>query len=518
MKRIVADKYNILFWLILVIAILSRIILLDKYPLGLHEDEAGMMYDAYALAEYGTDRYLNENPVYLVNFGGGQSIMYAAITSILFKIFGVSTLIARIPSAFFSILAIILAYILSRKYIGKKYAVTLAFLITICPWHIMQARWGLDCNLLSSFIMISVFTFLNSKKDWHFIISGMFWGLTLYTYALSYIMLPIFFLSLCAYLLYVKKITLKQIIITILPIFVLAIPLILLQIVNITGKGSIKLGPFTIPMLYNYRVSEIGFGNIINNFTTKNNIFKLLFVADHNLFNSFTEFGTIYYVLIPFVLGGLIINIKETVISLKHKEFSLRTVFLIQFVTIFLCLLVVSDLQLYKLNPLFIMLLTFGTDGILCVYNKKKILGNIVIGVLILSFIAFIIFYFRNINQKVEISFNSDVIPLVEYLEEHYPNKDIVLKTDAIQTYIYVLLGSKMSPYDFYNSAQIHRIGSALAVPKVGRYSFISSDAEKDKIYVIERTNNIDARKLLEQLEQEGFKRNIYNNFLIYSN
>lgn len=518
MKKIVADKYDILFLVILVIAILSRIILLDKYPLGLHEDEAGMMYDAYSLAEYGTDRYLNENPVYLVNFGGGQSIMYAGITSVLFKLFGVSTLIARIPSAFFSILAIILAFVLSKKYIGKKYAVILAFLITICPWHIMQARWGLDCNLLSSFIMISVFTFLNAKKDWHYIISGMFWGLTLYTYALSYIMLPIFFLCLCGYLLYVKKITLKQIIITIIPIFVLAIPLILLQTVNITGKGTIKFGPFTIPMLYNYRASEIGFKNIINNFTTKNNIFKLLFVADHNLFNSLPEFGTIYYFMIPFVLGGLIINIKETVISLKHKQFSLRTVFLIQFVTIFICLLVVSDLQLYKLNPLFIMLLTFGADCILWIYNKKKILGNIIIGVLILSFIAFLIFYFRNINQKVGISFNSDVIPLVEYLEEQYPNKEIVLKTDAIQTYIYVLLGSKMSPYDFYNSAKIYRVGRDLAVSRAGRYLFSDSNVERDKIYVIEETDNIGTGKLLEQLEQAGFKRNIYNNFLIYSN
>lgn len=518
MKKIIADKYDILFSVILVIAVLSRIILIDKFPLGLHEDEAGMMYDAYALAEYGTDRYLNENPVYLVNFGGGQSIMYAAITSILFKIFGVSTLIARIPSALFSILAIILAYVLSRKYIGKKYAVILAYLITICPWHIMQARWGLDCNLLSSFIMISVYTFLNAKKDWHFIISGMFWGLTLYTYALSYIMLPIFFLSLSGYLLYVKKITLKQIIITILPIFVLAIPLILLQIVNITGKGSIKFGPFIIPMLYNYRVSEIGFGNIINNLTTKNNIFKLLFVADHNLFNSFTEFGTIYYLLIPFVLGGLIINVKETTNSLKNKEFTLRTVFLIQFVTIFLSLLIVSDLQLYKLNPLFIMLLTFGTDGILWVYNKKKILGNIIIGILIVSFIVFLFFYFRNINKKIGVSFNSDLIPLVEYLEEEYSNKEIVLKTDAIQTYIYVLLGTKMSPYDFYNSAQMYRVGEDLAIPKVGRYSFITGNIEKNKIYVIEDTEYIKEENLIKQLEQEGFKRHNYNNFLIYSN
>lgn len=240
-KKVFKDKYNIVFLVILIVATLVRIVLLDKYPNGIHEDEAGMLYDAYSMAEYGTDRYLNENPVYLINFGGGQSVLYAAIASILIRILGLSVFVVRLPAVIFSVITIILAYILAKKYIGNKFAVVIAFLITICPWHIMQSRWGLDCNLLPAFIMISVFTLINSKKSWHFIVSGIFWGLTLYTYALSYIMLPVFFIGLCIYLLYVKKIDLKQILITIIPILILAVPLILLQIVNYFDIGTVKL-------------------------------------------------------------------------------------------------------------------------------------------------------------------------------------------------------------------------------------------------------------------------------------
>lgn len=72
-KEIMKDKYNIAFAVILLIAILSRILFLEQFPDGIEQDEAGLMYDAYCMAEYGTDRYLNENPVYLINFWGGGS-------------------------------------------------------------------------------------------------------------------------------------------------------------------------------------------------------------------------------------------------------------------------------------------------------------------------------------------------------------------------------------------------------------------------------------------------------------
>lgn len=522
-KEALIDKYNIYFIIILIIATLSRIILLDKFPEGIHEDEAGMMYDAYCMANYGTDRYLNENPVYLINFGGGQSVLYASIVSIFIRIFGFSLFVVRLPAVIFSVITIILAYILSRKYIGKKFALILAFLITICPWHIMQSRWGLDCNLLSSFIMISVFALLNSKKDWHYIIAGICWGLTLYTYALSYIMLPVYFVVLCAYLLYVKKITIKQIIITILPIFALAIPLILFQVVNYCGLQSIKFGPITIPKLYTYRISEIGLDNILKNLnvSSPNNVFQLMFSADHNAFNSFKEYGTIYYILIPFMIGGLVINIKDTIVGIKERKFRLRTVFLIQFITVFLVVLLFANPQLYKLNPLFIMLLVFATDGILWLYNKKKIFGHLMIGLLVLNFVTFEIFYFNNINEKAQVAFNSDVIPLVHYLEKEYPDQEIFLETDAIQQYIYVLLANQISPYDFMKNMQMVQFKNGdTEVIKVGRYHFLHSKVDKNMVYVLEEGNvfrNDNVEKFKKELDKQGFKKEIFNNFLIYT-
>ncbi len=522
-KELFKDKYNIVFFIILLIAILSRILFLEQFPAGIDQDEAGMMYDAYCMAEYGTDRYLNENPVYLINFGGGQSVMYAAIASLLIRIFGLSVFVIRLPAVIFSIITIILAYLLAKKYIGKKFALVLAFLITICPWHIMQSRWGLDCNLLASFIMISLYTLLNAKKDWHYIVSGIFWGLTLYTYALSYIILPVFFIALCMYLLYVKKITVKQIIITIMPIFILAIPLILLQIVNYFDKGTMKLGFITIPQLYRYRISEIGFSNIWDNLNISNegNFFQALFLSSGGQSNVLQEFGTVYYVLIPFVIFGFGLVIRETIQSLRKKEFNLKTVFLIQFITISLCTLLFKELQTYKLNPLFIMLLVFASESIMWMYDRRKMLGYFIIIAVSILFIIFEIFYFKNINDKTGIGFNSDFIPLVKHLDNEYPDKEIYVYTDALQEYIYLLLAKQMSPFEFNNTmTMVQLVTDEVNVVKVGRYNFLHYELSTDYVYVIEkdvefRKENID--KIQNELEEKGFKFEQYNNFLIYT-
>lgn len=522
-KNVLNDKYNIAFLIILLIAILCRVLFLEQFPAGIDQDEAGMMYDSYCMAEYGTDRYLNENPVYLINFWGGQSVMYAAIASFFIRIFGLSVFVVRLPAVIFSILTIILAYLLAKKYIGKKFALVLAFLITICPWHVMQSRWGLDCNLLASFIMLSVYALLNAKKDWHYLLAGVCWGLTLYTYALSYIMLPVFFIALCIYLLYVKKITIKQILITIIPILILAIPLILVQVVNYFERGTVKLGFITIPQLFRYRISEIGFDNVLYNLniTNKNNFWQLLFASCNSQSHTLQEFGTIYYILIPFVIWGFILIIKESISTIKRKEFNLKTVFLIQFITISLCVIFFYDLLTYKLNPLFIMLLVFATEAIVWIYEKRKILGHCIIVSLVILFIIFEIFYFTNINEKVGIGFNSDFIPLVTYLEENYPNQEIYMETDSLQQYIYLLLAKEMSPYEFMEDKTFLRyIGGEIDVIQVERYHFLEFELHEDWIYVVEENNLFrpeEEREVRDALEEAGFSYEKYNNFFIYS-
>ena len=217
----------------------------------------------------------------------------------------------------------------------------------------------------------------------------------------------------------------------------------------------------------------------------------------------------------------IVLEKQKTGKTIKSKEFNLKTVFLIQFFTISLCGLVFSDLQLYKLNPLFIMLLAFATEAIIWIYDKKKILGQLIVVSFSIIFIIFEIFYFKNINEKVGVGFNTDVIPLVSYLEQKYPDKEIFMETDAIQQYIYVLLATKMSPYEFSNSMQIIQYENGdTEVVKAGRYHFLHYVENKNMIYVLEE-NNLFRGQVVEiikqDLESKGFSCEKYNNFLIYT-
>ena len=82
-------KLNIIcILLIMLLAIFLRSYKLEQIPDGINVDEAGMAYDAFCLANFRVDRALNKLPVYFVNFGGGQSVLYGYITAIFIKLFG----------------------------------------------------------------------------------------------------------------------------------------------------------------------------------------------------------------------------------------------------------------------------------------------------------------------------------------------------------------------------------------------------------------------------------------------
>lgn len=521
------EKYHkqILFF-ILLIAILVRVLFICSAPNGIHEDEAGLAYDAYCISEYGVDRYLNHNPVYLTNFGGGQSVLYAYITAFFIKLFGFNLFVIRLPAILFGIISIIVSYLIVKKFKGTNVGLLFAFFIAICPWHIMQSRWGLDCNLLSSLIVIDVFALISSSKTWHYILSGILLGITLYTYALSYIMLPVFMLVLLIYLLITKKITLKNILIMIIPTFILAFPLLLVQIVNVLGLETIDLGFISIPNLFSYRASEFGIANVILNLNimNSNNVFQLLFCYDHNEFNAFKEFGTMYYISIPFVLYGFILSVKQCMQDIKNKSFSIDSVFLIQFISIFICVLFFADLQLYKLNALFIPCLYFLVLAFIKLTNHNKVLLVAILSIYILLFIFFTYFYFANINTKIGVAFNNDLISLVKYInsKEEYSSKSVHIESDGIQQYIYVLLADKTSPYDFCKTKEMVNFGyNTYEVIKFGKYTFLFyGEINPNTIYVVEKENSFRQKisdVLIQKLEEADFKEEEWNGFYIYS-
>lgn len=84
------QNYSKILLVILVLGILVRLMGIGEVPKGIHIDEAGMAYDAYSISEYGTDRYGNQFPLYLENFGQGQSVMCMYLISPFIKLFGLN--------------------------------------------------------------------------------------------------------------------------------------------------------------------------------------------------------------------------------------------------------------------------------------------------------------------------------------------------------------------------------------------------------------------------------------------
>ena len=56
--------YSAAILLLFLIAVFLRVYRLESLPDVLHIDEAGLGYNAWCLAHYGTDRYLNVRPFY----------------------------------------------------------------------------------------------------------------------------------------------------------------------------------------------------------------------------------------------------------------------------------------------------------------------------------------------------------------------------------------------------------------------------------------------------------------------
>ena len=480
--------------------VVTSVFKLGAVPYGLHVDEAGMAYDALSLSKYGVDRYLNHLPVYLINYGGGQSAMYAYFVTILIKIFGYSIVIIRTPAVILRLLIFICGFFIIKNENNKFKSLTFLFLLTIVPYFIMQSRWGLDCNLLVGFLTISVCFFIqaitkNSNKL--LFASGVFFGLSLYTYALSYIIIPILLLLLCIYLLYIKKLNIKKLIILGIPIFLLALPLILMILVNNGFISEIK-GIITIPLLKNYRGIEISLKNIPQSLY----MFGTVFAFDGLFYNSIPYFGTIYYLAIPFFVIGFIYCIRRFYNSIKEKEFNINIVFIFWFFSVLICQLLISGPNINKANAIFVPIIYFSAMGIIFMAEKLKSIVLLVFIILIINFGLFFNYYFYQYNSTTvnQGLWATNYLDALEY-SRGLGKSNIYIGDISAQEYIYVLLNNSVSPYDYsrdniktiYNSTEITYIFS---IPK---------DVGLDAVYIIGNDENLYSKFTSLGFEHESF-------------
>lgn len=505
------DKHYKKIWLILIgIIFVTVIYKFGELPQYIGVDEAGMIYDAYCIGEYGTDRYMNSYPLYLTNFGSGQSVLCGYLVALCIKIFGLNLFAIRLPTLLIYIMSVIVSYLLISKSKNKKTALLYTFLIITCPWNIANARMALDCNLYSGLFMLNVYLMDKAKKKYQYFIAGLSIGITLYTYCLSWISMPIFLAIWLIYMIYIKRIKIVQVIFLGIPIAILAFPLIYFLLLNYGIISQSQIGIFSLPILADFRSEQINVLNIIKNGLES---IKVIF------FNR----ETIYYMYIPLFFYGYIIEFKRFIEEVRNKKYGISSIMVIAFTTLFIGLLTTKIPTPNKANVLFIPILYFVCISLLEIIKDSKILCMIIILTITVTTIDYLYFYYTDYGINVQNFYqNKDLYSITKEIEKDDEKKDLkkYVLANTSQPSIYTLLALKISPNQYMNDVKRQKFESGFELIRtVEDYNYLYDKLEikiidlneEDYLFIIDNIYT----EVIEYLQSNGYMAKEYGDYKI---
>lgn len=479
--------------LILLIAIMSRTILLGTYPGGIHADEAFAGYEAYSMTNFGTDSWGYEHPVYLSVWGSGMSALESYLMIPFVALWGLNSVTVKIPQALLGILTVYVFYLLLKKITNKNIAYWGAFLLAISPWHIMMSRFAMDCNIAPALIILGIyFAICGIEKPCYLLLSAVFWGFSLYAYAVNWLFAPIFLVGCLIYCLRYRKISFSwNFVASGIILFLFAVPLLLFIAVNEGIISEIKTSLISIPKLAVYRGNEITISNIL--LYAKKLIRLFITQNDHSPWNCVKGFGIYYIYSTPLVLYGIYIVVKECVRKAKQKNFSYESVILWWFLSGVVVALLqgVGINRLNMLHPVMFIFLAIAISVICQKWGKK--VRNVLIMVYLVSFLLFEVFYFTVFQRQISDIQHAGLKEALTYAQEICKEEESIYVTNSIR-HSQVLFYLQYPTTDYLNSVEwsteegvrevvVHRFGPFCwdwneELAEEGVYVIVASDIE----------------------------------------
>lgn len=399
------DKYWMPILLLLFgIFCFTRFYVLDIVPAGIHLDEIGYWYDAHNLAEYGTDRMGSRYPVLPASYGDGHNPLYCYMCMIMLKFFPFSVGLMRSVMGISAIPCFFASFgIIYQMYESRRWALLGPVLVTVTPYFFAANRWGLNANQMLYVCTVMLYFFIcalkyNKVKD--YILTGVFLGISLLTYHLSYIMMPLFFVMAFGYLIAVKQFSWKNMLAAFIPFAIIGMPTFVEQLVNLGLVEPFYFMGSDYQRLLSYRVGEIAPVNLIKNI---GNISSLVFGDKQYNYNSVREFGTVYWATIPLIIVGAIVGIRALIRSIKEKKIDPLAIFILYGLSIYIGFISVIGCNVYKGNAIYICFIVLTVEGMryLTKYRQKgsHLLIAAVLSLIALSFLLYSEFYFRRLNN-----------------------------------------------------------------------------------------------------------------------
>lgn len=456
----------ILISFLFIFALFIRLYKVDSAPSGVLVDEASIGYNAYSILKTGKDEYGISLPLVFKAFGDQKLPLYPYLVVPAIKYLGLSIFAVRMPSVLAgSILPIVIFFLLSEFRLRKRICFFGGIITAVSPWMIILSRFGYESNIgLLCFSMGLLFSLISLRKKNVFIpiVSGVFFGLTLYSYVAYRFITPIMMLS----FLFIKTrnsiktkfILFASFLIVVLPLFgVLFNPQSTVRFnqTNFSYVSGLKMEidenrtycSQLVPKMLCYIVSNKA------TFMARSYLYRYidtfsphyLFLTGDNkdLSLNVDNFGLFYVWLLPFYLLGIFVLLNR--ICNKRPNATDILVFIGLFISVIPSLLVGNPhkLRLSALFPFIIIVMMYGVN-LLERYLKNKIAKSIVYITLniaaVLSVCFFLVLFLTVHVQKYEISYRTYVPKLMKYLGENTTDSQIYIRsiTEGIIYYAFI--------------------------------------------------------------------------------
>ncbi|MFD0961259.1 ArnT family glycosyltransferase [Paenibacillus chungangensis] len=469
-------RANPLLAVLFAMGVLVRVFAWGSVPPGLNQDEASIGYDAYALLHYGIDRNGSFLPMHLVAWGSGQNALYAYFSMPFIYLFGLDEVSIRIVSLIFGLLGMCAVYWLAKEIFGEGNGAVLgAFLIVICPWHIMMSRWALESNLFPTLVLLAIVCLLQALKR-----GGIGWwagfsiliSLSMYAYGTSYFFVPVFLLGSALYLGATRVVKLRVLLTQCGAILILTLPILLFLWINRAGRAAIDLGLMTIPRLTVPRVEQVSslFGSDAFHRAGANlQQFLDIYVTGHDglLWNAIPAFGYLYPISLPFIVIGIGYMGK---LALKDRNVSAALIMLM-FITA-LMMTLVTDTNMNRINIIFYPTVLLAASGLFWTWKNVKGAAYGAIAAFCLFFAAFSVNYFKEYPDRISPMFYESLGDSIRYASQATEGKIYV--TDKVNMpYIFVLFYEQFDPHEFQATVKYkHEDAPFRQVESFGRYAF----------------------------------------------
>ncbi|MEE8814875.1 MAG: glycosyltransferase family 39 protein [Lachnospiraceae bacterium] len=390
---------------------------------ALWQDESYAGYNAWSLLHYGVDTSGYHRPVYLETWGSGMSIMLTLLEIPFVAGFGLSAFSVRLTRAVLGCIELIAFAALCREIRGEKFAAVGTFLLSVMPWDIMMSRFAMDCNALPPFLLFGLLFLIRAgkKNSRYLLLSMLFFGLSLYCYAATWIVMP--FLILFCYVWYILAVradsSRKTIdlwgILSVAVLGLLALPLILFVLVNMGFLEPMTGGFLDIPRLSSFRSGELSRDPKTFLSHLYNTIHLLVTQDDGRVSDVAGSFGLFYPFSYLLMLPGLGLSIFH---MHREKKFRAEALLIVQ---LFLGLLLGGLLEepyFSRINIVLLPMTYFLAVGCMELIEHWHAKASYVIGLTyLLSVCAFVSYYFTDHNGNCAKTYGAGLREALAYTD-----------------------------------------------------------------------------------------------------